>query len=219
MRTARAFRVWEGGGEYNVARGLRRASGCAPRSSPRSPTTTSDDCSRISILQGGVDTSLVHWVPYDGIGRSVRNGLNFTERGFGVRGALGVSDRGHSAASQLAPGRGRLGPSVRRRSARAGCTRAGSSPRSPRPRPTWSRKRSRAAARHGTVSPTTSTTGPACGRRHGGARARARGQPRLAAHVDVMIGNEEDFTRLSRPRGRGRRRRLPRARHRLRFAR
>jgi 2-dehydro-3-deoxygluconokinase len=56
------------------------------------------------VLQGGVDTSLIHWVPYDGIGRSVRNGLNFTERGFGVRGATGVSDRGNSAASQLRPG-------------------------------------------------------------------------------------------------------------------
>ena len=38
------------------------------------------------------------------IGRSVRNGLNFTERGFGLRGAVGVSDRGHTAASQLKPG-------------------------------------------------------------------------------------------------------------------
>ena len=56
------------------------------------------------MLQGGVDTSLVRWVPYDGIGRDVRNGLNFTERGFGVRGAVGVSDRGHTAASQLRAG-------------------------------------------------------------------------------------------------------------------
>ena len=81
---------------------------------PRSPTTTSAGCSRILMLQGGVDTSLVRWVPYDGIGRAVRNGLNFTERGFGVRGALGVSDRGNTAASQLAPGRLRLGPHLRR---------------------------------------------------------------------------------------------------------
>ena len=46
---------------------------------------------------------MIRWVPYDGIGRTVRNGLNFTERGFGVRGAVGVSDRGHTAASQLRP--------------------------------------------------------------------------------------------------------------------
>ena len=65
------------------------------------------------VLQGGVDTSLIRWVPYDGIGRTVRNGLNFTERGFGVRGAVGISDRGHTAASQLRPGRRRLGAPVR----------------------------------------------------------------------------------------------------------
>ena len=56
------------------------------------------------IYQGGVDQSLVQWVPYDGVGRAVRNGLNFTERGFGVRAALGCSDRGHTAISQLKPG-------------------------------------------------------------------------------------------------------------------
>ena len=56
------------------------------------------------MLQGGVDQGYVRWVPDDGVGRSVRNGLNFTERGFGVRGAVGCSDRGHTAASQLKPG-------------------------------------------------------------------------------------------------------------------
>ncbi|MEU4693984.1 sugar kinase [Actinoplanes sp. NPDC023714] len=104
VRTTRTFRVSEGGGEYNVARALRRVFGM------RTAVVTAladnevgrlvEDC----MLTGGVDTSLVRWVPYDGVGRSVRNGLNFTERGFGVRGALGVSDRGHSAASQMAPG-------------------------------------------------------------------------------------------------------------------
>ena len=56
------------------------------------------------ILQGGVDTALIKWVPYDGIGRSVRNGLNFVERGYGIRGALSVSDRGNTAIAQLKPG-------------------------------------------------------------------------------------------------------------------
>jgi 2-dehydro-3-deoxygluconokinase len=103
VRTTRTFRVSEGGGEYNVARALRRVFGL------RTAIVTAladnevgrlvEDC----MLTGGVDTSLVQWVPYDGIGRAVRNGLNFTERGFGVRGALGVSDRGHSAASQMQP--------------------------------------------------------------------------------------------------------------------
>ena len=104
IRTARTFRAWEGGGEYNVARGLRRCFGL------RTAVVTAladNEVGRLVedfILQGGVDTSLIRWVPYDGIGRAVRNGLNFTERGFGVRGAVGVSDRGHTAASQLRPG-------------------------------------------------------------------------------------------------------------------
>ena len=104
IRTARSFRVWEGGGEYNVARGLRRAFGL------RTAIVTAladNEIGRLVedlILTGGLDTSFIRWVPYDGIGRAVRNGLNFTERGFGVRGAVGVSDRGHTAASQLKPG-------------------------------------------------------------------------------------------------------------------
>ena len=104
IRTARQFQVWEGGGEYNVARGLRRCFGL------RTAVVTAladNDIGRLVedlMLQGGVDTSLVRWAPYDGIGRDVRNGLNFTERGFGVRGAVGVSDRGHTAASQLRAG-------------------------------------------------------------------------------------------------------------------
>ena len=104
IRNARTFRVWEGGGEYNVARGLRRCFGM------RTAVVTAfadNEVGRLLedlILQGGVGTSLIRWVPSDGIGADVRNGLNFTERGFGVRGALGVSDRGHTAASQLRPG-------------------------------------------------------------------------------------------------------------------
>src|SRR5438270_1595585 len=104
VRTARHFRVWEGGGEYNVARGLRRCFGL------RTAICTAfadNDVGRLLedfILQGGVDTEFIKWRAYDGVGRSVRNGLNFTERGFGVRGALGISDRGNSAASQLKGG-------------------------------------------------------------------------------------------------------------------
>lgn len=103
IRTARSFRAWEGGGEYNVARGLRRAFGL------RGAIVTAladNEIGRLVedlILTGGLDTQFILWVPYDGIGRTVRNGLNFTERGFGVRGAVGVSDRGHTAASQLKP--------------------------------------------------------------------------------------------------------------------
>jgi 2-dehydro-3-deoxygluconokinase len=104
IHTTRQFQVWEGGGEYNVARGLRRCFGL------RTAIVTVladnpvgrlvEDC----ILQGGVDTSLLKWVPYDGVGRTVRNGLNFTERGYGVRAAAGCSDRGHTAISQVKRG-------------------------------------------------------------------------------------------------------------------
>jgi 2-dehydro-3-deoxygluconokinase len=103
IRTARSFRACEGGGEYNVARGLRRAFGL------RGAIVTAladNEIGRLVedlILTGGLDTQFIRWVPYDGIGRTVRNGLNFTERGFGVRGAVGVSDRGYTAASQLKP--------------------------------------------------------------------------------------------------------------------
>ena len=104
VRTARSFTVWEGGGEYNVARGLRRCfgmtTGVVTALAENDVGYLVEDC----ILQGGVDTSMIRWVPYDGIGRKCRNGLNFTERGYGVRGALGISDRANTAVSQLKPG-------------------------------------------------------------------------------------------------------------------
>jgi len=111
IRTARAFKVWEGGGEYNVARGLRRCFGL------RTAIVTAfadNDVGRLLedfILQGGVDTSYVRWVAYDGIGRSVRNGLNFTERGFGVRGAIGVGSCGRMRCAGMA-GCGATAPKV-----------------------------------------------------------------------------------------------------------
>src|SRR5271169_4933364 len=104
IHTARNFRVWEGGGEYNVARGLRRCFGMRTAVITAFAKNPIGQLLEDMILQGGVDTSLVRWTPYDGIGRSVRNGLNFTERGFGVRAAVGCSDRGHTAISHVNPG-------------------------------------------------------------------------------------------------------------------
>src|SRR5260370_2206103 len=104
VRTAREFKVWEGGGEYNVARGLRR---CFGLKTAVCTAFADNDVGRLLedfILQGGVDTEFIKWVPYDSVGRTVRNGLDFTERGFGVRGAVGIPDRSHSAASQLKAG-------------------------------------------------------------------------------------------------------------------
>ncbi|MFC5910519.1 sugar kinase [Streptacidiphilus monticola] len=104
IRTARSFQVWEGGGEYNVARGLRR---CFGLETAVVTALVDNEIGRLVedlILQGGVNTSLIRWEPADGVGQKARNGLNFVERGFGVRGALGVSDRANTAVSQLRPG-------------------------------------------------------------------------------------------------------------------
>lgn len=104
IHTARSFRVWEGGGEYNVARGLRQ---CFGMDTSIVTALADNPVGRLVeglILQGGVHAGHIRWVPYDGTGRLVRNGLNFTERGFGLRGPVGCSDRGHTAVSQLRPG-------------------------------------------------------------------------------------------------------------------
>ena len=99
--TTRAFEVSEGGGEYNVARGLKRCFGLDTAIVTAIADNPVGRLLQDLIYQGGVDPSLIRWVHYDGVGRTVRNGLNFTERGFGVRPALGCSDRGHTAVSQL----------------------------------------------------------------------------------------------------------------------
>src|SRR5271163_4205949 len=104
IHTARSFRVWEGGGEYNVARGLRRCFGMRTAIATALADNPVGRLVEDLMLQGGVDQELVRWVPYDGVGRKVRNGLNFTERGYGVRAAVGLSDRGNTAVSQLKPG-------------------------------------------------------------------------------------------------------------------
>lgn len=193
VRTARQFRVWEGGGEYNVARGLRRCFGL------RTAVVTAfadNEVGRLVedfILTGGVDTGLIRWVPYDGIGRTVRNGLNFTERGFGVRGAVGVSDRGHTAASQLAAGDvdwehvfGRLGA----RWFHTGGIFAGLSESTP----DVVEEAMAAAKRHGTIVSYDLNYRPSLWQAVGGKARAQQVNRRLARYVDVMIGNEEDFT-------------------------
>lgn len=104
IHTAREFRVWEGGGEYNVVRGLRRCFGLCTTVVTAAVDNQVGRLLEDLMLQGGVDLSHLRWLPFDGIGRSARIGLNFTERGFGSRAAVGCSDRGHSAASQMKPG-------------------------------------------------------------------------------------------------------------------
>ena len=84
IRATRSFRVWEGGGEYNVVRALRK---CFAKRTAVVTAIVDNDLGRLLedlILQGGVDLSHVKWVPYDGIGKETRLGLNFTERGYGI---------------------------------------------------------------------------------------------------------------------------------------
>lgn len=193
IRTARSFRVWEGGGEYNVVRGLRRVFGL------RTAIVTGladNEVGRLVedlILAGGVDTSLLRWTAYDGVGRSVRNGLNFTERGFGVRGAVGVSDRGHTAAARLAPGQidwdhvfGELGV----RWFHTGGIFAALSDDAAQ----TALEAVTAARRHGTVVSYDLNYRPSLWRANGGSERAQEVNRAIAPHVDVMIGNEEDFT-------------------------
>ena len=103
IRTARSFRAWEGGGEYNVIRGLRK---CFKMNTAVITAFADNEVGMLMedfICQGGVDTSLIKWMKTDGIGRICRNGLNFTERGFGIRGAVGCSDRANTAISKAKP--------------------------------------------------------------------------------------------------------------------
>jgi 2-dehydro-3-deoxygluconokinase len=193
VRTARQFKVWEGGGEYNVARGLRRSFGLK---TAVCTAFADNDVGRLLedfILQGGVDTAFIKWVPYDGVGRTVRNGLNFTERGFGLRGALGIADRGLTAASQLKPGDFDWETLFARLGARwlhTGGIFAALSETTP----ALVLEAVQAARKHGTVVSYDLNYRPSLWQSIGG-QARAQAVNReIARHVDVMLGNEEDFT-------------------------
>lgn len=193
VRTARHFQVWEGGGEYNVARGLRKCFGL------RTAVVTAFADNEVGhliedfIMQGGVDTSLIRWMPYDGVGRAVRNGLNFTERGFGIRGALGVPDRGHTAASLMKPGDVDWEDLFGKKGVRwfhTGGIFAALSDTTPE----VVLEAVKAAKRHGTIVSYDLNYRPSLWKSIGG-QARAREVNRaLAPYIDVMIGNEEDFT-------------------------
>ena len=193
IRTARSFRVWEGGGEYNVARGLRK---CFGLKTAAVTALADNEVGRLVedfMLQGGVDTSLIKWVKYDGIGRTVRNGLNFTERGYGIRGALGVSDRGNTAASQLKEGDidweyifGTLGV----RWLHTGGIFAALSDTTAK----VVIEAVKTAKKYGTIVSYDLNYRPSLWNDIGGKAKAQEVNKEIAKYIDVMIGNEEDFT-------------------------
>ncbi len=193
VHTTRSFRVWEGGGEYNVARGLKRCFGldCAV------VTAFADNpVGRLIqdlIYQGGVDQRYVKWVPYDGVGRAVRNGLNFTERGFGLRAALGCSDRGHTAISQIKPGDFDWEQIFGRDGARWFHT-GGIFAALSESTPLVAEEAMQAASRHGVITSYDLNYRESLWKSIGGKKRAQEVNRELAARVNVLFGNEEDFT-------------------------
>jgi 2-dehydro-3-deoxygluconokinase len=195
--TTRSFDVYEGGGEYNVARGLKRCFGLDAAVVTAFADNPVGRLIQDLIYQGGVDQSLIRWVPYDGVGRTVRNGLNFTERGFGVRAAVGCSDRGHTAVSQLKPGQidwnsifGKGNPNGGARWFHTGgifCALSESTPE-------VAIEAMQSARRNGVVVSYDLNYRDSLWASFGGKKQAQIVNRRIAPFVDVILGNEEDFS-------------------------
>ncbi|MBT5168987.1 MAG: sugar kinase [Opitutales bacterium] len=192
-RTARGFTAWEGGGEYNVTRGLRR---CFGLKTAVVTALADNEIGRLLedfIFQGGVDTDYINWVDYDGIGRSTRNGLNFTERGFGIRGAKGVPDRGNTASSKMKPGDVDWKTLFEKEGARwlhtGGIYAALSETTAD-----LVIEAAKAAKNAGTIVSYDLNYRPSLWKDIGGIEKAQEVNREIAQYVDVMIGNEEDFT-------------------------
>src|SRR4051812_37100395 len=193
VRTARQFTAWEGGGEYNTSRGLRKAFNLKTAVCTAFVDNEVGHLVEDFIMQGGVCTDFIKWREDDGIGRTVRNGLNFTERGFGMRGAVGVPDRGNTAASQLKPGDfdwdyifGKLGV----RWLHTGGIFAALSDSTPKLVIEAVQK----AKQYGTLISYDLNYRPSLWKSIGGQKRAQEVNREIAKYVDVMIGNEEDFT-------------------------
>jgi len=193
IRTAREFKVWEGGGEYNTSRGLRKCFGYRTAVCTAFVDNEVGHLLEDFVMQGGVSTDFIKWREDDGIGRTVRNGLNFTERGFGVRGAVGNPDRGNSAASQLKPGDfdwekifGKLGA---RWFHTGGIFAALSTSTAD-----LTIEAVKAAQKYGTIVSYDLNYRPSLWKTIGGLKKAQEVNREIAKYVDVMIGNEEDFT-------------------------
>ena len=193
IRTARQFRAWEGGGEYNVIRGLRKCLGLKTAVLTALADNEVGKLVEDFMLQGGVDTSLVVWKKTDGIGRLCRNGLNFTERGFGIRGAKGCSDRANTAISQARPEDfdfdyifGELGVKW----LHTGGIYAALSEQASR----TVIEAIKTAKKYGTLVSYDLNYRPSMWSAIGGQAKAQEVNREIASYVDVMIGNEEDFT-------------------------
>ncbi|MDI1335325.1 MAG: sugar kinase [Lacunisphaera sp.] len=193
VRTARSFTAWEGGGEYNTSRGLRK---CFNQRTAVCTAFVDNEVGHLVedfIMQGGVATNYLKWREDDGIGRTVRNGLNFTERGFGIRGAVGVSDRGHTAASQLKPGDFNWDEIFGEHGVRwfhtGGIFAALSASTAE-----LTVEAVKAANKHGTIVSYDLNYRPSLWKTIGGLQKAQEVNREIAKYVDVMIGNEEDFT-------------------------
>ena len=193
IRTARQFRAWEGGGEYNVIRGLRRCFGLKTAVITAFADNEVGMLMEDFILQGGVDTSLIKWMKTDGIGRICRNGINFTERGFGIRGAVGCSDRANTAISKATPEDfdfeyifGTLGV----RWLHTGGIYAALSEESSK----TVIEAIKTAKKYGTIVSYDLNYRPSLWKAIGGKEKAQEVNKEIAKYVDVMIGNEEDFT-------------------------
>jgi 2-dehydro-3-deoxygluconokinase len=193
IHTTRHFRVWEGGGEYNVARGLKR---CFGKDAAAATAIVDNAVGRLLedlILQGGVNMEYVKWVPFDGIGRKSRVGLNFTEKGFGVRAAVGCSDRANSAASQIKKGdinwEKIFGQDGIRWFHTGGIFAALSETT-----PDAIIEAVTTAKKHGTIVSYDLNFRSSLWKDIGGTERARKVNRAIASQVDVMIGNEEDFT-------------------------
>jgi len=193
VSTAREFRAWEGGGEYNVARGLRRCFGMDTAIVTAFADNPVGHLIEDLIRQGGVSLEHLRWVFFDGVGRSVRNGLNFTERGFGVRAALGCSDRGHTAVSQLQPGDidwKKIFSAEGARCFHTGgifCALSASTP-------LVAEEAMEIAKQTHTVISYDLNYRPSLWEANGGKPRAQETNRRLLRYADVLFGNEEDFT-------------------------
>ena len=193
IHTTRIFRVWEGGGEYNVARGLKRCFGKRAAVVTAIPDNPVGRLLEDLMYQGGVNQEYVKWMPFDGIGREVRVGLNFTEKGFGVRAAKGCSDRGHSAASQLKKGdvdwEKIFGQDGVRWFHTGGIFAALSETT-----PDVVIEAVQVAKKYGTIVSYDLNYRPSLWKSIGGKERAQQVNRTIAPYIDVMMGNEEDFT-------------------------